>query len=170
MLVNIVKQLPVAEQLKPKVKKLMIKLPSLALKPVNLLPDSVQQQALTQILTKVLIDALENEELTFLAEKWLHIDIIDVPFKFYVSVNENNKLLIKKELNLPADVCFCGDTHSILQLMSRNIDPDTLFFQRKLLVTGDTELGLEIKNFLDDMNLAHLPLFIQKSLQQYSKL
>ena len=37
-------------------------------------------------------------------------------------------------------------------LVSRQEDPDTLFFQRRLTIEGDTELGLEVKNILDALD------------------
>jgi predicted lipid carrier protein YhbT len=38
----------------------------------------------------------------------------------------------------------------------RKEDPDTLFFSRRLLMEGDTELGLLVKNTLDAMELPPL--------------
>lgn len=32
-------------------------------------------------------------------------------------------------------------------------DPDTLFFNRRLLIEGDTDLGLRVKNMLDGVEL-----------------
>ena len=34
-------------------------------------------------------------------------------------------------------------------LLTRREDPDTLFFSRRLVSEGDTELGLSVKNLLD---------------------
>lgn len=170
MLFNLLKRLPEPSQLTNKLPEVLVKAPKYALKPINLIPAKAQQALLSALLSKVLTQALEDRELEFLQNNWLHIDITDVPFHFYISVDENNKLLLQKQLDHEANVRFAGDSQSMLQLMSRNIDPDTLFFQRKLLVTGDTELGLEIKNFLDDMDLNQLPSFIQNALQKYNEL
>jgi predicted lipid carrier protein YhbT len=38
----------------------------------------------------------------------------------------------------------------------RKEDPDTLFFSRRLLMEGDTELGLLVKNTLDALELPPL--------------
>ena len=38
---------------------------------------------------------------------------------------------------------------AFLQLLARQEDPDTLFFNRQLSIEGDTELGLIVKNMLD---------------------
>ena len=44
-----------------------------------------------------------------------------------------------------------------LQLLARQEDPDTLFFNRELEITGDTELGLLVKNMLDAVEWPSLP-------------
>ena len=48
------------------------------------------------------------------------------------------------------------------------IDPDTLFFQRKLLVTGNTELGLQVKNFLDELDTSAFPSVLLCALKKYN--
>jgi predicted lipid carrier protein YhbT len=51
-----------------------------------------------------------------------------------------------------ADVTFRGPLFAYLQLLTRQEDPDTLFFNRSLSIEGDTELGLAIKNLLDALD------------------
>ena len=47
------------------------------------------------------------------------------------------------------DLQFAAPLSAYLQLVSRQEDPDTLFFNRTLSIEGDTELGLRVKNMLD---------------------
>jgi predicted lipid carrier protein YhbT len=47
------------------------------------------------------------------------------------------------------DVRISGNLADFVLLASRNEDPDTLFFQRRLSIEGDTATGLHIKNLLD---------------------
>ncbi len=47
------------------------------------------------------------------------------------------------------DLAFSANLSTFLQLLARQEDPDTLFFNRELAITGDTELGLLVKNLLD---------------------
>lgn len=42
-----------------------------------------------------------------------------------------------------------GTTEAFRRLAERSEDPDRLFFQRQLVIEGDTELGLAVKNLLD---------------------
>ncbi|MFA7665534.1 MAG: SCP2 sterol-binding domain-containing protein [Burkholderiaceae bacterium] len=45
---------------------------------------------------------------------------------------------------------------AFLQMLTRQEDPDTLFFHRRLSIEGDTELGLLVKNLLDRVELPAL--------------
>lgn len=45
----------------------------------------------------------------------------------------------------PADLTISASAHDFLLLASRQEDPDTLFFNRRLAMEGDTELGLLVK-------------------------
>jgi len=49
----------------------------------------------------------------------------------------------------PPDATIRAGLEDYLALALRREDPDTLFFSRKLVIEGDTELALSIKNALD---------------------
>ena len=51
------------------------------------------------------------------------------------------------------DLTLTATAQDFLALALRREDPDTLFFGRRLLMEGDTELGLLVKNFLDALEL-----------------
>jgi hypothetical protein len=55
------------------------------------------------------------------------------------------------------DLAFRANLSAFLQLLARQEDPDTLFFNRELSIVGDTELGLVIKNMLDAVEWPSLP-------------
>lgn len=50
-------------------------------------------------------------------------------------------------------LAISASAHDFLLLALRKEDPDTLFFSRRLVMEGDTELGLLIKNTLDSLVL-----------------
>jgi len=54
------------------------------------------------------------------------------------------------------DLHFTARLSAFLQMVSRQEDPDTLFFNRSLTVEGDTELGLLVKNMLDALEWPRL--------------
>lgn len=59
----------------------------------------------------------------------------------------------------PSQVTIGGDLAGFVDLATRAEDPDTLFFQRRLTIEGDTETGLHLKNLLDALDydlLAHV--------------
>jgi len=65
------------------------------------------------------------------------------------------------------DLHFTAPLSAYLQMVSRQEDPDTLFFNRTLTIEGDTELGLRVKNMLDALEWPQLswqglrPIFLK---------
>ncbi len=49
----------------------------------------------------------------------------------------------------PCELELGARSADLLALMRAETDADTLFFQRRLRISGDTELGLIVKNWLD---------------------
>ena len=60
-----------------------------------------------------------------------------------------------------ADLTISASAHDFVLLARREEDPDTLFFNRRLAMEGDTELGLLVKNTIDAIEL---PVF---NLEQF---
>lgn len=56
------------------------------------------------------------------------------------------------------DLTIAASVYDFLCLMQRDEDPDTLFFSRRLIMEGDTELGLMVKNTLDALDLSALSI------------
>ena len=69
-----------------------------------------------------------------------------------------------------ADVCISGESLEFILLATRQADPDTLFFNRRIHIEGDTELGLGVKNTMDSMDWDDLPMPLRKLLQGLSVL
>lgn len=57
----------------------------------------------------------------------------------------------------PGEATIRGNWSAFYQLANRRQDPDQLFFQRQLVIEGDTELCLGIKNLLDSLEWSLLP-------------
>lgn len=51
----------------------------------------------------------------------------------------------------PGEATIRGSLAAFKTLAERKQDPDQLFFQRRLVIEGDTELGLALKNLLDSL-------------------
>ncbi|MDZ7871346.1 MAG: SCP2 sterol-binding domain-containing protein [Rheinheimera sp.] len=68
------------------------------------------------------------------------------------------------------EVLFRANSTELLLLLSQQVDPDTLFFQRRLTILGDTELGLQLKNLLDTLEPdSLLPPALMLWLQEIAK-
>ena len=67
--------------------------------------------------------------------------------------------LFRPLLSAPSapDLSFRANLSAFMQMLARQEDPDTLFFNRELSIVGDTELGLVVKNMLDAVEWPPLP-------------
>lgn len=128
--------------------------PSLLRVPVKLAPFALKRQALEQLLRWQFQQALADGELAFLEGRWLSIEVRDIGLRWFTSV-ENEQLIVRE--SAVADVSFRADASDLLMIAARKQDPDTLFFQRRLVIEGDTELGLYVKNLMDAIELEQMP-------------
>ena len=103
-----------------------------------------------------MVELLRDGEIDFLEGRMMTVSIDDAAIAFTLTV-ENGRLLALKAVDDP-DLPIAGDAFAILQLATRAEDSDTLFFRRQLSTTGDTDLGLYLKNFLDGLDPESLPL------------
>lgn len=122
------------------------------------LPPSTLAQVFQRAAAHVLAGALARGTLQALDGRMLSIEVCDLELGFAVRV-QGGSLLI--EALRPADAVEArvrGNLTDLLLLASRLEDADTLFFQRRLSVTGDTELGLLARNLLDQLDWSQVPL------------
>ena len=60
------------------------------------------------------------------------------------------------------ELAIAASLHDLWLLARREEDPDSLFFRRRLILEGDTELGLLLKNALDAFDLGAFDLFLRR--------
>lgn len=137
--------------------------PALLRVPLKLTPFALQRQVLQQVLSWQFRQALADGELAFLESRWLKIEIRDLALSWFMSV-ENDRLVVSQHAQ--ADVSFSGDANDLILVAARKQDPDTLFFQRRLQIEGDTELGLYVKNLMDAIELESMPAPLRIGLLQ----
>ncbi|WOT06037.1 ubiquinone anaerobic biosynthesis accessory factor UbiT [Shewanella youngdeokensis] len=133
--------------------------------PLVLIPFSLKAALLKRILDLVLAEQADDEELDFLSERWVAVNIDDLGLTFEVSYNGN--WLIRPVQS--AEVTFKGDSKSLLLIAAAKEDPDSLFFQRKLCIEGDTELGLEVKNLLLSVEFDAMPVAIRTAVAKLAE-
>ncbi len=128
---------------------------SLLTLPGKLLPTRFHSKGLTLLLNRLLAEPLREDELVFLQGRVLQIEVLDLGLDYRLSI-EDKKFVPAASKN-SVDVRFGGKAREFLLLGLNEEDPDTLFFQRRLQLEGDTELGLEIKNLLYSLDENLLP-------------
>ena len=139
--------------LPPSPKQLLNNLPRYALQPLIHSPFLIQRLALQVVFRQVFRESIADDEFEFLRNKVLKVEIKDMKLCWYFSFN-GKQITVHRHTDW--DVCISGEFHEFLLLATRQEDPDTLFFQRRLQIDGDTELGLELKNVLDSLELNFL--------------
>ena len=148
--------LPIPEFVRPIAKK------AIAI-PGRLIPYGVQKQVLTLVLNQAFREPLQHGELDFLEGAKVRIKVTDLCIDWLISVGSSHFTPIERELE--DDVCISGESKDFILLATRQADPDTLFFQRRIRIEGDTELGLGVKNTMDSMDWEDLPMPLRKLLQ-----
>jgi predicted lipid carrier protein YhbT len=128
--------------------------------PGRLLPPALHSRGLCLVLNPLLREPLKNRELWFLEERVLQIAVTDLALDYRLTL-EKGQLAAASPGRTP-DVRFGGTAREFLALALNHEDPDTLFFQRRLQLEGDTELGLEIKNFLYSLEEGLLPPALER--------
>ena len=122
-------------------------MPSIVRKPLAWIPSPLKLRAITNAMNVVFAMPLQEGELGFLAERVINVRVSDAELNFSIRF-DRGKLRAGVEV-VQADLTIEGTVHTFLLLAARKEDADTLFFQRQLKTSGDTELGLHVKNFLD---------------------
>jgi predicted lipid carrier protein YhbT len=100
-------------------------------------------------LTVFLGNVINARTLPALAGKRVCVRVVDAGLSLTFRATRNGFLPAAGN----ADVTFAAMGDDFLALVLRREDPDTLFFKRRLVIEGDTELGLLIKNSLDALDL-----------------
>jgi predicted lipid carrier protein YhbT len=134
--------------------------------PGRLIPYSAQKQVLSVVLNQAFREPLHHGELDFLEGARIRIKVVDLCIDWLISVGIGKFIPIDRELE--DDVSISGESPDFILLATRQADPDTLFFQRRIRIEGDTELGLGVKNTMDSMDWEDLPLPLRKLLQSVS--
>jgi predicted lipid carrier protein YhbT len=147
--------------------------PRLLSTPLAVIPDRVHSTAVVTILNRVFASALQDGELDYLQDRSVRIHVRDMQLTFCITLQQG-RLVASRVKNMP-DLSITGTLHAFLLLAARREDTDTLFFQRRLRMEGDTELGLEVKNFLDGLDVDALWLprqvsnVVRKALPIYER-
>jgi predicted lipid carrier protein YhbT len=144
------------------------KFPRLLALPLGLIPHQVHSTVLATMLSRILVQSLREGELDFMRRRVLLIRVTDVQLDFCLTLI-GERLVARQQCDVH-DLAIEGTLYDFLLLATRREHPATLFFNRRLRLSGNTELGLYLKNFLDSLEPEELlgPLF--KHLEQMTSL
>ncbi|NNM52548.1 MAG: SCP2 domain-containing protein [Pseudomonadales bacterium] len=134
----------------------------------RLLPPGMKKALLQELLGGRLLSALPPERLRFLEGRRLGIEVLDMDFRVVLSA-VSGKLTVLDEKS-QAEASVQASTLDFLLLASQLEDADTLFFHRRLHMTGDTALGLEARNLMDQLPLEKLSPRLRIALNHFTRM
>ena len=111
---------------------------------------------LVTALNQVLAKQLPADVRQYLLGKKLRIHVRDARLTFDFTCTGVRFAACKRQEE--TDLTISASAQDFLRLAQRQEDPDTLFFNRRLSMEGDTELGLVVKNAIDALELPVLDL------------
>jgi predicted lipid carrier protein YhbT/chorismate mutase len=129
---------------------------------LRVFPSRWQTQLLEAAMARVLAAPLQSGALDFMHQRRLGIEVADLGLRWVFELRDE-RLCTSDE---PAEATVRGSATDLLLLASRLEDADTLFFQRRLVLTGDTELGLTARNLLDRLPWESIPLGLRIALNR----
>ena len=121
---------------------------------VSLLPRYPHSLLFTRAINLALGKKMRDEVWQPLYGKQVCIRVVDAGLTFHFTLCKSG--MIACHAPAVADLCISASAQDFILLALRKEDPDTLFFSRRLVMEGDTELGLLAKNTLDAMELPPL--------------
>lgn len=131
-------------------------------------PVGMRNRCLQPLLNQALQTLIAEGELDFLRGRSCAIQIRNSRLRSIITFDGQRLLLLNDETE--AEVTISSTTNGFLQLVTQRVDPDTLFFQRELLIEGDVELGLYLKNMLDALTNDDLPPVYRQAIIGLRKL
>lgn len=124
--------------------------------PLRLAPAGLQNAVLEQVLNRVFREPVADGELDFLEDRTVLLEIPELEWRWPITLRRGS-IRVQRPDSRP-DTVVRGTVPAFAAIAAGLVDPDTLFFQRRLSVEGDTELGLALKNFLDALEPPGPPL------------
>jgi len=136
--------------------------------PLSLVPSPMLRFGLGQAVGTVLAAPLSAGALDDLAGRRLGVEVTDLGLSWVIEVGQRRLEVLPPPAEAEATVR--GEVTDLMLLVSRQEDADTLFFHRRLQLTGDVELGLLVRNLLDQLPWESLPAPLRGALEAGARL
>jgi predicted lipid carrier protein YhbT len=119
--------------------------------PLRLLPLWIEALGASIFFTLFLEgNPLFKEKIKELGDKVFLFEVKDIQKSFYLIIAEGETRLLPYFKGKP-DVIMTGDAPILFGLLLNRIDPDTIFFTRQLMISGDTAVAVHFKNILNSL-------------------
>ncbi|MHC9510158.1 ubiquinone anaerobic biosynthesis accessory factor UbiT [Kangiella sp. M94] len=131
-------------------------------------PQVINRKVIESVLNRVLQEQVADGDFDYLTDKWLQVEIRDA--RLFVTLGFRNGQFVCREVvrqACEANAHLSVMTVDAIDMVQHKVDPDTLFFQRKLTIGGDTELAHHVKNTLDTLDPEAIPKVVLTLLQHY---
>lgn len=125
------------------------------------LPGKPPRFVLVSVLNTMLKKGLLPADMELFAGRKFEIEVLDAGIK--VRFSANTEKFLDDNFSRAPDLRLAANGIDFMRMMMREEDPDTLFFNRKLQIEGDTELGLITKNLLDSVEWPFSEWFLKRS-------
>ncbi len=120
--------------------------------PLVRVPAPLSDPLILLVLNRAFAPVIAKGELDLLDGRRLTLEARDIGRSITISLREGRLCATPG----PGDATVSAACYDFLQLAAGRLDPDTLFFQRRLSLAGDTELALGVKNLLGSLDPAGL--------------
>ena len=134
----------------------------------RVVPPPVRRMVIAELIAQALRQTLADGDLDVLKNRVVLIEISDVKIGWPLTLVANQLVLLRGTPQV--DVTIRGKLWEFMLLATRRCDPDTLFFDRRLSIEGDTELGLAVKNALDALDDDQLPMPLRYGMRVGARL
>lgn len=128
------------------------------------MPSAWQASLLETAMHRVLSVAIAQSMLEPLEGRRLGIEVSDLGLRWVLCLRDGRMQVCAP--GETAEATVRGTATDLLLLASRREDADTLFFQRRLTLIGDTELGLTARNLLDQLPWQQVPLALRIAMHR----
>ena len=88
-----------------------------------------------------------KEKLAELDGKLFRFEASDIEKSFYLRITGKDISVVVHAVKSP-DVTMRGTVKVLFDIFTGRVDPDTVFFSRRLEITGDTSAAVHLKNIL----------------------
>ena len=130
------------------------------------LSPTLQRRLLERAMAAVLAAPIADGTLNFMRGRRLGIDVTDLNLHWVIELRDDRLTVGGAD----PEACVRGTATDLLLLASRLEDADSLFFQRRLTLTGDTELGLTARNLLERLPWESVPLGLRIAFNRGARL